>query len=276
MESPNPTGDSALHVAVRQGQIEHVRTILIQQQIDVNILNSKCETPLHLACSQGDSASVQLLIIFGADPYIKDSNNKTAHHRGSSDVATLMNNLLYYHGLWISAPTESDCDTLLHTVVRQGNTDKLILQRMTEKQVIDPLCIDDDGNTPLHIAAINNWEDIVRLFITKYKCPVNCTNKFGQTPLHLAITKDYLNLCTTLLSEFSADANALDKKHETPLNVAINSGNAKAVHILAVEFGCKPYVRGAESKPLLHQLCAGGHSTMLQDLIVLIPCTHLC
>ena len=40
--------DSPLHVAVRQGQREDVREILIQQQVDVNILNCKHETPLHL------------------------------------------------------------------------------------------------------------------------------------------------------------------------------------------------------------------------------------
>ena len=41
-------GDSPLHIAIRQGQIEDVREILIQQQVDVNILNCKHETPLHL------------------------------------------------------------------------------------------------------------------------------------------------------------------------------------------------------------------------------------
>ena len=69
-----------LHVAVRQDQIEEVRKILIQQQVEVNILNSKHETPLHLACSQRDSAMVQLLIAFSADPFIKDSNDTIAYH----------------------------------------------------------------------------------------------------------------------------------------------------------------------------------------------------
>jgi ankyrin repeat protein len=40
----------------------------------------------------------------------------------------------------------------------------------------------------------------------------------------------------------------------------------KAVHILSTEYGCKPHVRGVESKPLLHQLAAGGFVTVLQEL----------
>ena len=110
--------DSPLHVAVRQAQIEHVTTILIQQQMDVNILNSKNETLLHLACSQGDSAMVQLLIAFGADPYITDSDNNTAYDRKRFDISTLMDTLLYCYGLWISGPTQTDGDTQLHTAVR--------------------------------------------------------------------------------------------------------------------------------------------------------------
>jgi ankyrin repeat protein len=90
-------GDSPLHVAVRQGQIEDVREILIQQQVYVNVLNSKHETPLHLACSKNNSPIVQLLVAFGADPYIKDSNNRIAYNKSCFGVGQLMNKLLYSH-----------------------------------------------------------------------------------------------------------------------------------------------------------------------------------
>ena len=45
--------DSSLHVAVRLGQTEEVRKILMQRDVNVNCLNSKHETPLHLACALG-------------------------------------------------------------------------------------------------------------------------------------------------------------------------------------------------------------------------------
>ena len=90
-------GDSPLHVAVRLGRIENARKILIQRQVDVNILNFKHETPLHLACSKNDSPIVQLLVAFGADPFIKDSNNENTYDRGGFDVGQLMAKLLFYH-----------------------------------------------------------------------------------------------------------------------------------------------------------------------------------
>ena len=61
--------------------------------------------------------------------------------------------------------------------------------------------------------------------------------------------------------------NALDKDENTPLDLLIKRGDVKAVHILSTEYGCKPHVKCAESKPLLHQLAVGGFSTMLQALI---------
>ena len=70
------------------------------------------------------------------------------------------------------------------------------------------------------------------------------------------------------VEKFDADCNTLDKKGNTPLDLAIKSDNAEAVHILSTEYGCKSHIKGAESKPLLHQLIAGGYATMLQELLV--------
>ena len=89
-------GDSSLHVAVRQGQVEDVRKILIQQQVEVNILNSKHETPLHLACSKNNSP---IVVVFGADPFIKDSNNENSYDRNNFDICQLIDKLLFCHDL---------------------------------------------------------------------------------------------------------------------------------------------------------------------------------
>ena len=77
---------SPLHVAVRQGQLEDVRTILFRQQVDVNILNSKHETPLHLACSQRDSAIIQLLISIQSPSL----STVTDHNRGHSHARRVL------------------------------------------------------------------------------------------------------------------------------------------------------------------------------------------
>ena len=41
------------------------------------------------------------------------------------------------------------------------------------KYELHPLLIDDDGNTPLHHAALGGRENVAKLLIAEYRCPVN-------------------------------------------------------------------------------------------------------
>ena len=164
MDSQSPitfNGDSPLHVAVRQGQIEDVRTILIQQQVDVNVLNSKHETPLHLACSKGDSAIVQLLIAFGANPYVKNSDNNIAYHNNTNhNIGVLMDGLLSHCTIWVNGPTStSSSDNLLHAAVRLGELEHV--QRILEQHFDSVNEVNSLNETPLHIACALGHKQIV-------------------------------------------------------------------------------------------------------------------
>ena len=192
-------GDSPLHVAVRQGQIEDVREILIQQEVDVNILNSRQETPLHLACSKKDSPIVQLLVAFGADPYIEDSNNKNAYC--GFDVGQLMNKLLYCHGLrlWIDGPIQADNESPLHTAVRLGRVDDI--QRILEGKVrvIDINDTNANHETPLHLACALGHKHIVHILISNganmYK-----KDNFNNAPIHRAVSQGYIDTVDYLIT----------------------------------------------------------------------------
>jgi ankyrin repeat protein len=53
---------------------------------------------------------------------------------------------------------------------------------------LDPLLIDDNGDTPLHMACWGGHEELARLLITKYNCPVNHTISIRHhftMPVHL-------------------------------------------------------------------------------------------
>ena len=69
---PHVDGDSHLHVAVKQSQLEDIRKILESQDVDVNILNIKQETPLSIACVLRRNAIIEMLVSFGVNPFIKD------------------------------------------------------------------------------------------------------------------------------------------------------------------------------------------------------------
>ena len=65
-------GDGRLHVAVKQSQLKDIRKILESQDVDVNALNIKDETPLSIACVLRRNTIIELLVAFGANPFIKD------------------------------------------------------------------------------------------------------------------------------------------------------------------------------------------------------------
>ena len=221
-QNPKPfNGDSPLHVAVRLGQIEDVREILIQQQVDVNILNSKQETPLHLACSKRNSPIVQLLVAFGADPYTKDSNNKSTYDRICSlDLYQLITKLLFGHGLrlWIDGPVQADKESPLHSAVRLGRLDDI--QRIIEEKIVD----------------------------------INDTNANHETPLHLACALGNKQLVHILISN-GADMYKKDIFNNAPIHRAVSQGHIDTVDYLITECACNPKIKGYQGRVLLHFAC---------------------
>ena len=302
MDSQSPVtfnGDSPLHIAVRHDQIEDVRHILIQQQIAVNILNSKHETPLHLACSQRDCAMVQLLIAFGADPHVKDSSGKTAHHRGSSDdITALMNQSLYCHGLWISGPTQTDGDTPLHTAVRLGTVDNV--QRMIGEQVVrvnatnashetslhlacalghkhivnilmdngaDMYVRDCYNNAPIHSAVYEGHVDIIECLIN-YACDPKIKGYQGRTLLHFACATGSTNLVNFIIEKYGISPMATDAINLTPLHVAASHGQEEVICLLITEYNSPVDCRSNHMLSPLHLACYCGHVSVVKTLVL--------
>ena len=293
-------GNTPLHIACWSGHEGLSRLLITKYNCPANIKNKIKETPLHIACTCGHSNIVRMLISeFKADATQRDHNNDTAVSKAArgGHVETVQ---ALITELGCSAKvTGYDGRSLLHEACRSGSI------KLAEMLIIDfnldVLSADYSGNTPLHLACWGGHEALARLLITKYNCPVDVKNRYyKQTPLHKACCHGHLDVSKILVSERMVENihnmqtplhiacslghldvskvlvmldsgkrfyNALDKHNNTALDLLIQRGDAKAVHVLSTEYGLKPHARGAESKPLLHQLAAGGFTTVLQELI---------
>eukprot|EP00013_Stygamoeba_regulata_P016039 CAMPEP_0177688852 /NCGR_PEP_ID=MMETSP0447-20121125/34866_1 /TAXON_ID=0 /ORGANISM="Stygamoeba regulata, Strain BSH-02190019" /LENGTH=549 /DNA_ID=CAMNT_0019199155 /DNA_START=47 /DNA_END=1696 /DNA_ORIENTATION=+ len=74
-----------------------------------------------------------------------------------------------------------------------------------------------DGNTPMHVAALNNNLHSLR-FLHAVDMDVNSKNLFLETPLHLACVNDCIELVALLLA-YKADVSAQSAEQLTPLHM---------------------------------------------------------
>ena len=221
--------DSPLHTAVRQGQLEEVRRLLDQPDVDVNCVNAEHETPLHLACALGHSSIIEPLIAFGANVFIKDSDNRDCYDRMSSfEICKVVNRLLYGQNLWLKGPTFTSKDGPLHTAVKLG-------QLETMQDILDHKTVD-----------------------------INDKNSARETPLHIACAMGHNGIVHMLISN-GTSMSGRDSYNNAPIHRAAAMGHTDTVNML-VEFGCDPTIRGYQGRSLLHFACGTGNNTFLEML----------
>ena len=305
-EIPGPlpnvfNGESPLHVAVRSCQVEDVRKALDQQLVNVNCLNSRHETPFHLACSLGHKDIVVLLIAFGADPFIKDSDGNVANDRCSGEITDLMNKMLHHNNLWINGPDNTDGDTLLHSAVRQGdlaNAQRLILKQdisvndvnasyetplhlacaLGHKPIVHLLATngadmykrDCYNNAPIHRAVAKGHVEVVNLLIATYSCDPKITGYQGRTLLHIASAVGNIKLITTIIEEYEISPLAADAIGQTPLHIAACHGQEEVVSLLITKYNSPVDCRTSFNDTPLHLACYCGHISCVKHLI----CVH--
>ena len=101
---------------------------------------------------------------------------------------------------------------------------------------------DEDGFTPLHLAAANGYRDMAELLVTN-KADPNAKDNGQSTPLHQAVAAggEHLDLLELLITH-QADVNAADINGLTPLHYATLADDGKAVKLLLTH-GAHPDVR---------------------------------
>ncbi|KYQ93926.1 hypothetical protein DLAC_04923 [Tieghemostelium lacteum] len=94
-----------------------------------------------------------------------------------------------------------------------------------EEYILDPECKpdinakDSNGDTPLHWAARNGHDDVIKVLV-KYKADVNILNNSKETPLHKAAWKNNLEAVRALVIDGRANVAILNKDGSTALQLA--------------------------------------------------------
>lgn len=155
LDAKSIDGQSALHVATRNGNLDMVKTLL-DLGVDLNCQEfSSLSTPLHLAALCKHEKIVELLLERGADPNFRDSKYCTALHN-SVKRSFSIDNISY----------------------------KLVTDLLGTDVEIDAR--DHDGNTALHLASAQNDQVVIRLLLDQ-GADLNLENAQMKTPPLMSI-----------------------------------------------------------------------------------------
>ncbi|MBO9741386.1 ankyrin repeat domain-containing protein [Xanthomonas axonopodis pv. begoniae] len=80
-----------------------------------------------------------------------------------------------------------------------------------------------DGDTPLHIAALQGDVNAVKVFLPHVK-NVNVTGGIGNTPLHYAVTRNHLKVAQMLLKN-GADINFKNDYDDSPADLMVGKAD---------------------------------------------------
>lgn len=217
----NEDGDTILHLAILEGVTESTMVSIIRlfgERHLLNVPNNLQQTPLHLATITRRDDVITHLLKNGARRKVFDRN----------------------------------LDTPLHIASRQGHATRVTaLQPANEDQELKQELRDvaessnKEGQTCLHVAAINGHLDIVQYLVEDCKINVNLKElRRGRTILHLAVEQRNFELVHYLLSlhdsyELLADFLTYDRYSALQMAQMMSQGRIENLFLLA---GVQPIV----------------------------------
>jgi ankyrin repeat protein len=158
---------------------------LIAKQANVNAVDDKDQTPLHLAAAKGYSEMVRTLLEFNADIKLRDKNCCTALHLTVEGNFLETATLLVKRGVDLNAEEYRYGRTALHIAAEKGYTEMVTMLLI---RGADMYASGDKfySRTPLHLACIHGHTDVVRVLV-KRGADVSVLSGFlDMNPLHLA------------------------------------------------------------------------------------------
>ena len=123
-----------------------------------------------------------------------------------------------------------------------------------------------DGQTPLHIAAIQHHKSIARYLLAN-GADTSVQDITGATPLHEAVRYGDIDIAKALL-ENGADANAEDNLGKTPVMLIIPDREQDAMYRLLIAYKADVAKKDAYGDTVLHTATMASLSPAVLDLLV--------
>ena len=243
VDTPGPDGTTALHWATYRDDAEMVSRLLAAGA-DVNRTNRYDETPLSLACVNGNSGIVEDLLELGAYPNLHAAGEPpllTCARSGSIETVKL----LLRHG---ANPNVTDAWKGQTALMWAAAEDHVTVVETLVAHGADVNLASTAGETPLLFAVQLGHDDTMRTLLAA-DADVAVTSPAGAPLTHVAAAAGHHTLGPMLL-DHGADPNALDKQGQSALHAVVEARRLK--------HQSRRTIPGPESFTFLEHLIAAG------------------
>ena len=183
-------------------------------------------TPLHCAAKSSSLEIFKVLLKYGANPFITDSEKKDSisialEHSDKNFLEYLFNSPFIIRNNYNNSH-------LIH-MVKNLNAEKFIISYINDNSIYRlGNIIDENMNNLLMLSCIKNNPNITNLFINS-DIEILAKNELGNNVLHLCCYSNSLSCASEILSKISDDEiNKLlcsqNKNGDTPLHIASEEG----------------------------------------------------
>ncbi|XP_037960679.1 NF-kappa-B inhibitor cactus-like [Teleopsis dalmanni] len=189
-------GDTILHLACRYGYVKVVATLIrmAPHPCLFNIQNDAALTPLHCAAIAEETKILRLLLIAGAEPTLRDKRGNTALH-----IACIIGEEQCVRALTVPIST-SEIDQA-HYLFDRSSDEETVSSFNYVRLPSDLEISNYDGKRCVHLAALAEHIDILRILVC-YGADINARErKAGYTPLHMATESRNKALANFLFDE---------------------------------------------------------------------------
>jgi ankyrin repeat protein len=184
--------------------------------------------PVYVAVQEKNLHGARELLAAGADINSIDNKGRTALHLALHMSEARMAEVLLEHGAKVNT-SDFDGTTPLLTALRFELNPALVQTLIDRGAAVD--VVDAGGFTPLHYVSLRGRTSLARQLLEKHANPNATTRVERKTPLHIAAEWGQLEV-TELLLDHGAQIGAREQYGFTPLAYAVASGKQAVTELL--------------------------------------------
>lgn len=253
----NELGQTALHIAAKQGDLSMVRFLLRNEAV-VNAEDGEDRLPLHYAVISGNASVVHALLSAGADKTVRDLGGLSP--RDLCNSSSSLSSWFLDHGSNLEAKNSDGLPALCLFARRRDIT--AVRDLLELRANIDP--VGPDEHTPLFEACKQNHAEMVELLLNR-GANILARNSRNDTVMCQVGWHGHTRIGEILL-DHGADIDAVNDFRYSALHECCDHGHVEMA-LMLLRRGARFDMFNKWNNAPIHQACRSGHIKIVRKLL---------